>query len=81
MFGKQYDGGVGRPVALPRQVRVTETTIALCCVITMMFLLIGSCMLTSSLSVSCMYKLHSDSEQCATVGVLRELLNCRDGIK
>ena len=27
-----------------------------------------------------MYKLYSDSEQCATVGLLRELLNCRDGI-
>ena len=26
------------------------------------------------------YKLHSDSEQCATVSVSRELLNCRDGI-
>ena len=26
------------------------------------------------------YKLHRDSEQCATVGVLRELLNCRDSI-
>ena len=28
----------------------------------------------------CDYKLHSDSEQCATVDVLRELLNCRDDI-
>ena len=27
-----------------------------------------------------LYKLHSDGEQCATVGVLDELLNCRDGI-
>ena len=27
-----------------------------------------------------LYKLQSDSEQCATVGVLRELLNCKDGI-
>ena len=41
----------------------------------MMFRLIGSCM-----SICKLYKLHSDSEQCATVGVLRELLNCRDGI-
>ena len=27
-----------------------------------------------------MYKIHNDSEQCATVGVLRELINCRYGI-
>ena len=28
-----------------------------------------------------MYKLHSDGEQCATVGVLKQLFNYRDGIK
>ena len=27
-----------------------------------------------------LYKIHSDSEQFATVGVLRDLINCRDGI-
>ena len=27
-------------------------------------------------SICKLYKLHSHSEQCATVGVLRELLNC-----
>ena len=27
-----------------------------------------------------MYDIHSDSEQYATVGVLRDLINCRDGI-
>ena len=27
-----------------------------------------------------LYNIHSDSEQYATVGVLRDLINCRDGI-
>ena len=27
-----------------------------------------------------LYKIHSDREQFATVGVLRDLINCRDGI-
>ena len=31
-------------------------------------------------SICELYKLHSDSDQCATVGVLRELLRCKDGI-
>ena len=31
-------------------------------------------------SICDLYKLHSHSEQCATVDVLRELLNCRDDI-
>ena len=47
------------------------------CVISMMLLLIGSCMVTSCLSVS---YTRSITEQCTTVGELRELRNCRDGI-
>ena len=47
------------------------------CVITAVFCLIQSCINESSICE--VYKLHSDSEQCATVGVLRELLNCRGG--
>ena len=31
-------------------------------------------------SICNLYKIHSDSEQYATVGVLRDLLNCRDWI-
>ena len=31
-------------------------------------------------SICNLYKIHSDSEQYATVGVLRDLINCRDGI-
>ena len=31
-------------------------------------------------SICNLYKIHSDSEQYATVGVLRYLINCRDGI-
>ena len=31
-------------------------------------------------SICDLYKLHSDSEQCVTVDVLRELLNCTDYI-
>ena len=27
-----------------------------------------------------LYQIHSDSEQYATIGVLRDLINCRDGI-
>ena len=27
-----------------------------------------------------LYKLHNDNEQYATVGVLRDLINCRDGL-
>ena len=37
----------------------------------MVFRLIGSCM--NEQSICELYKLHSQSEQCATVGVLREL--------
>ena len=31
VFWKQYDRGVGRPMAVPRQVRVTETNFDSCC--------------------------------------------------
>ena len=31
-------------------------------------------------SICNLYKLHNDNEQYAIVGVLRELINCRDGI-
>ena len=31
-------------------------------------------------SICNLYNIHSDSEQYATVGVLRDLINCRDGI-
>ena len=31
-------------------------------------------------SICNFYKIHSDSEKYATVGVLRDLINCRDGI-
>ena len=31
-------------------------------------------------AICSLYKIHNDSEQFATVGVLRELINCRDGI-
>ena len=31
-------------------------------------------------SVCNLYKLHSDNEQYATVGVLIDVMNCRDGI-
>ena len=31
-------------------------------------------------SICKVYKSHGDSEQSATVGVLRDLINCRDGI-
>ena len=31
-------------------------------------------------SIYNLYKIHGDTEQYATVGVLRDLINCRDGI-
>ena len=31
-------------------------------------------------AICSLYKIHNDSEPFATVGVLRELINCRDGI-
>ena len=31
-------------------------------------------------AICSLYKIHNDSEQFATVGVLRELIICRDGI-
>ena len=31
-------------------------------------------------SICNLYKIHSDSEKYETVGVLRDLINCRDGI-
>ena len=34
----------------------------------------------NELSICNLYKLHNDNEQYATVGVLRDLINCRDGI-
>ena len=34
----------------------------------------------NELSICNLYKIHSDSEQYGTVGVLRDLINCRDGI-
>ena len=34
----------------------------------------------NELAICSLYKIHNDSEQFATVGVLRELINCRDGI-
>ena len=46
-----------------------------------MFLLTGSCVLTISRPyISKVYKLPNESEQDARVGVMRDLLNCRDGI-
>ena len=36
--------------------------------------------LINELSICEVYNLHNDSEQCAAVGALRELPNCREGI-
>ena len=37
-------------------------------------------LLVNEQSICNFYKIHSDSERYATVGVLRDLINCRDGI-